>query len=594
MHPHQLTATNRIYLYCGLLSLGGFLFGYNFNVVAIVVGMPLFQEDIGEVSQIRIYSGAMALGAAAGAVVGGILADRMGRKQSMIVSGIVFLVGSFFQTGGNNQALILVGRVITGLSVGVFTMLVPLYISEIAPKNLRGRLITIHQFAITVGILCASWICYGTIKIPNDTSWRLPIGIQMIPCLVMVILVCFIPESPRYLMYRHHDVAALNVLAKIHGDGSASHPEVYMEYISIKQTIAYERTFTDFRRYSRLLSKAPENNGRRLLLGILTQSFQQLTGINPILVFATHILQSIGLSGAYSSLFANAIGATVNTIFTIPAIFFIDRIGRRRAMLIGSGTLCICLIIMSVLSIITSTISRSDFYDSTSEGPLFDNSAIPVMQQARNQAIAFIAIEYFFVIVFAVTWGPLGWIYISELYGQGVRAKALSISTSFGWLLNFAVFEFSTPMFVNIKGHSYIVFACCCAAITLVVYFYFPETKGKSLEEIDLIFGSDIGYYDVNSHHPQTAAATLLHMEKIQKKNANMYPFPLSKSSAFTPSEEPVTNGQNDIRQSDIVNENFSRVPPMEQRPSSRYLGKQPAILTSALASRSSSLSSST
>ncbi|SAL98239.1 hypothetical protein [Absidia glauca] len=488
--------------------------------MAIVASMPYFIKEIGNTTQLRGYSGSMLLGAFAGSIAGGKLADQIGRKALMTSSSVLFLVGSVFQTGGDNSAIMYCGRVLTGFCVGIYSMLVPLYQSEIAPKQLRGRLITCYQYAITLGIFCASWISYGTKPIDNGSSWRIPMGVQVIPCLILLILIYFIPESPRYLMYRNHDSDALIVLSKLHGDGSSNHPDVYMEYVAMKQTITYEKTFKNYASYSRLFSGPPEDNRRRLLLGILTQIFQQLTGINPILLFAPQALHASGLNVRDTSLFADCIGTSINMVATIPAIFFIDKFGRRSTMLVGASLLCICLIIMSVLSIVAHFLYGGDYssLDDRQDNFVFEG-------QTKREAIAFVCMEYIYVAVFAYTWGNLGWVYPSELYNQGVRAKALSITNGFGWLLNFAVFEFYTPMLSNTHGRSFIVFACCCATIVVVVYFYFPETKGKSLEEIDLIFGCDIGYYSVDAHHPQTAAATLVHMEKIQRKNASKYPF---------------------------------------------------------------------
>ncbi|KAI8333582.1 hypothetical protein BC941DRAFT_473329 [Chlamydoabsidia padenii] len=489
--------------------------------MAIVAAMPYFVEEIGKSNHLRWYSASMLLGAFVGSMAGGKLADQIGRKALMTTSSVLFLVGSIFQTGGNNSALILCGRALTGVCVGIYSMLVPLYQSEIAPKQLRGRLITIYQYAITLGIFCASWISYGTKPINNGSSWRLPMGVQVIPCLVLLIMIYFIPESPRYLMYRNYDSDALIVLSKIRGDGSSNHPDVYMEYVSMQQTISYEKTFKNYASYSRLFSGPPEDNRRRLLLGILTQAFQQLTGINPILLFAPQVLNRSGMHVKNTALFADCIGTSINMVATIPAIFFIDKFSRRSTMVVSAALLCICLVIMAALSMMSNFLYSEDIYatfDEGTDGYYFEG-------QIKREAIAFVCMEYIYVAIFAYSWGSLGWVYPTELYGQGVRAKALSITNGFGWLLNFAVFEFYTPMLMETHGGSFIVFACCCAVIVICVYFYFPETKGKSLEEIDLIFGCDIGYYSVDAHHPQTAAATLIHMEKVQKKNASKYPF---------------------------------------------------------------------
>ncbi|CAO3580965.1 unnamed protein product [Absidia cylindrospora] len=511
--------------------------------MALVVIMPYFIDEIGKPTQLRGFSGTMALAAFIGSLASGVLADRIGRKPLMAFASVIFLVGSLFQTGGDNAALVFCGRAVTGVCVGIYSMLVPLYQSEIAPKHLRGRLITIHQYAITLGIFCASWVVYGTIKIQNGSSWRLAMGLQMIPCLILLILIQLIPESPRYLMSCDYDTEALHVLAKIHGEGSIDHPDVCMEYVTILQSIEYERTFKNHGSYTRLFSKAPENNWKRLLLGILTQSFQQLTGINAILLYAPQILHSAGLSGVYPSIFANCISSTVNMLATIPAVFLIDRFGRRSSMVVGAFILCICLVIMAVLSLTAHFIYGGDYSSEAEPAPTNDSGVFDQFRfrgVAKKESIAFISIQYLYLAVFAYTWGPLGWIYPSELYGQDVRAKALSITSGFSWLLNFAVSEFSTPMLLTIHGRSYIVFACCCAFIVFFVYFFFPETKGKSLEEIDLIFGSDIGYFEVNGHHHQTAAATLIHMERMQKKNASKYPFHLGKSGPILSSSNTI------------------------------------------------------
>ncbi|KAI8340853.1 general substrate transporter [Chlamydoabsidia padenii] len=532
----RLTANNRVCMYCSLLAVGGFLFGYNFNIMTTVDLMPYYIKEISFATKRRGYIGTMTLGAIVGALVVGVLADRIGRKPTMVFSCIIFLVGSLFQTGADNAALMLSGRAATGFSVGIYSALVPLYQSELAPKHLRGRLIAIYQYAITLGIFCASWVAYGLNNIQSGTSWRLAMGIQMIPCLILLFLICFVPESPRYLMYRNYDNDALHVLSKIHGDGSADHPDVYMEYVAIQQSIKYEKTFKNRNSYARVFSGSPENNRRRLLLGILTQSFQQLTGINPILMFAPQVLHTAGLSGLHSSLISTCISATVNMGATIPALFLLDRFGRRGTMLVGAVCLCICLIVMSILSITAHFVYGGDYATEIEVTDTATHSVFGIIGHIKQEAIAFIAMQYLYVAVFAYTWGPLGWIYPSELYNQGIRAKALSLTSGFSWILTFAVFEFSTPMLLQIHGKSYVVFTCFCVIIIVVVYFYFPETKGKSLEEIDLIFGSNIGYFDVNSHHiHQTAAATLVHMEKVQRKNAGQYPFQLGDTGPHLP-----------------------------------------------------------
>ncbi|CAO3643756.1 unnamed protein product [Cunninghamella blakesleeana] len=474
--------------------------------------MPMFKDTVFSLNDIGFLSGTFMLGAFLGALFGGLMADISGRKPLMLFSTGIFIFGNIMQVGGDRIPVFIGGRIVTDQG-------------ELAPKNKRGQLITIYQFAITLGIGIAYWVNYGCVQIVSDTSWRLPFGLQLIPCLILAFCIPFIPESPRYLMSKNSDKDALETLAKVRGSGSLTHPDVFIEYISIKQNILFERRYKNNGSYKKLFAKGPENNRKRLLIGVLAQCFQQLVGINIILMFAPQIMRASGLNNANSTLLANSISGTINIIMTIPAFFLADRLSRRITMMAGSILCCIFLVIMTVLSHTARFQYNQNIWDQSSTSMSQNQStAPPPRTQEQRETVAFIAMIYLYV-------APTGWIYPSELYGQGVRAKALSITTAFGWLLNYAILQLAPIMLDGIHGRTFAVLGCFCAAIAIIVYKLFPETQGKSLEEIDLIFGCRMNYFDVNGHHAQTARAAIMTVENAYKNNNQLYSLTLTDTN---------------------------------------------------------------
>lgn len=334
----------------------------------------------------------------------------------------------------------------------------------------------------------------------------------------------------------------MKTLAKIRGDGTASHNDVLMEFAEIKQNITFEHKLFHDHRYKRLFYPGPENNRRRLLLGMSVQIFQQLTGVNALLVFAPQIFRATGLPGRDAALFANGISGSINLLATIPAMIFIDKWGRRPTMIIGA---ILCGILIGIMAILSGVYGYTYNNHTTGVQPSTGTVATNLDPQnpfllfdADGPIIGFLFVMYLCVAVYSCTWGSLGWIYPAELYSQGVRAKALGISTASNWLFTFAVLQLTPVLLQKIHWRTYVLFSIMCLIMAIVVHCYFPETNGKSLEEVDLIFSCGFNYYDVDVHHPQTAAAALEQMEKVQQKNKDIYRFP------FTP-EQTVSNQQN-------------------------------------------------
>ncbi|KAG1462271.1 hypothetical protein G6F56_005553 [Rhizopus delemar] len=505
--------------------------------------MPSFQADMMGVdsSTNSLMITSLLAGAFVGAISSGPLADMIGRKALMALGTVIFIFGNVLQVGADDLKTMYGGRAITGVSMGmismVFTNIKTPDQSEIAPKIMRGRLMSLQQFAMTCGMALSYWIDYKFVDIIDTSGWRLAIGLQLIPALFCLVgLLLFIPESPRYSIYKKHTNAALITLSKIRGDGSTTHNDVLMEFIEIKQNITFEHNIFPHDRYKRLFLRGPENNRRRLLLGMAVQIFQQLIGVSAILLFAPQIFQAAGLDGRDVALFANGLSGSINLLATIPAIFFIDKWGRRPTMIIGAILCSICVGIMAVLSglhgygyglIITGT-----SIDNPSMG--MQKNPLMLLFDSGGPTIGFLVVMYTYVAIYSLTWGTLGWVYPAELYAQGVRAKALGISTASNWLFTYVVFQLTPIMLEKIEWRTYVLFCVLCLIIAIVVHLYFPETNGKSLEEVDLIFSCRFNYYDVNVHHPQTAAEALSQMEKIQQRDKNLYRFPFTPDKTFS------------------------------------------------------------
>ncbi|CAO0802900.1 unnamed protein product [Mucor circinelloides] len=546
--PITFTTNTRVYFYCCFLALGGLLYGYNFGVLTGLLLMPSFQQDMRittDTINSALISTLMA-GAFVGAIVSGPLADTIGRKALMALGTIIFIFGNVLQVGSNDLNTMYGGRGVTGISLGILSMVVPLYQSEIAPKDMRGRLMSIQQFAITLGTAISYWIDYAFVNVPGSVGWRLALGLQLIPALICLIgLLLFIPQSPRHSIDKNKHAEALETLAKIRGDGTKTHKNVLMEFTEMKQNITFEHKLYKDHKYKRIFSSGSENNRKRLWIGMAVQIFQQLTGVNALLVFAPQIFQATGLKGRDAALFANGISGSINLLATIPAMIFIDRWGRRPTMIIGAILCSVCICILAILSGVHgfaySTADSILQQDMPSANTGKSGNPLYLIFDANGATIGFLIVMYVCVAIYSCTWGTLGWIYPAELYSQGVRAKALGISTASNWLFTYAVLQLTPIMLQKIYWRTYVLFSAMCLVIAIIVHWQFPETSGKSLEEVDLIFSGKFNFYDVHVHHPQTAAAALAQMERVQQRNKNIYRFP------FTP-ERTLSNHHHNRR----------------------------------------------
>ncbi|KAH8680743.1 sugar transporter [Xylariales sp. PMI_506] len=479
-----------------LASIGGVLFGYDQGVISGVLVMDNFAKTFPKLANDTTLKGWMVsvltLGAMVGALINGPVSDRLSRRWSITLATTVFVVGSIIQAAAQNLPMIFVGRAIAGVSIGMLSMVVPLYLSEMAPPNLRGALVSLQQLGITLGIMVAFWIDYGTAYIGGNgenqspAAWRLPLALQCIPAVILGVGTLFLPYSPRWLMLKDREEEALKTLARIRrvpeNDWRLQRELLEIKAASIfdRETVAekYAGVNSKFKimvsQYTELFTDPHLN--KRLLIACLLQIIQQFTGINAIIYYAPTIFQSIGLSGNSVDLLATGVVGIIDFLCTFPAIMFMDRWGRKGILLSGA-------VGMGVSQLIVATIYA-----------VYQNS----WAEHTSAGWACAVFIWLYIASFAYSIGCVNWIMPSELFPPANRAKAVGIAIGTNWLSNFIVGLITPRMLASIKFGTFYFFLAFCIILFVWVYFFVPETKGVRIEEMDKLFGGNQGELDVN------------------------------------------------------------------------------------------------
>ena len=308
----------------------------------------------------------------------------------------------------------------------------------------------------------------------SSAAWRIPLALQIVPALILAVGILFFPFSPRWLMAQGRDNEALMVLKRIR---SASTIDVLDEYNDIKNEIEFERK-QSIKSYSQFFYPPLR---RRLILGISIQVLQQLTGINSIMYYAPEIFKQAGLNDQRASLLATGINGFVIVLATIPAILFIDKLGRRFILIIGA------ILMSSSMLIIGGTMGIHGYtYFNQTTG------ATQVIIPNQTASYTIICFVYIFVASFAFSWGPTAWVYCTEIFPLSMRSKGTSITTAANWAANCIVSFLVPALLENITYGTYLIFGFFCVAMGIIIYLFYPETKGKSLEDMDLVFGRSI------------------------------------------------------------------------------------------------------
>lgn len=463
------------YVVGSFACIGGGLFGLDISSMSGVLNNKAYLETFhhpGPSAQ-----GAMVAAMPAGSLVGALLvtqlADRIGRKRTIILAGLVWVIGSILQCASVNRGMLVVGRIISGISVGLSSAVVPIYQSEITAPSIRGRIVSLQQWSITWGIFLQYFVQFGCSYINGVASFRIPWGLQMIPALILSAGMTMFPESPRYLFDQGREDEALQVLADLHGGGDKTNELVVLEYEEIKQQVYFERT-EGAKSYLDLFKG---DNPRRVMLGCCLQMWSQLTGMNVMMYYVVYVFQGAGLTGTRANLIASSVNYVLNVALTVPAIMYIDKWGRRPMLLAGTLAMGFWLCMVGGLQ------GHFGHWGSV-------DGAARIWVVSGNDAAtkAIIVCSYFFVCSFAITMGPVSWTYPAELYSLRVRGKAVSLATASNWLFNTALAWAVPPGLANIAWKTYFIFAAFNFAACIHVFFMYPETVGRSLEEIEDIF----------------------------------------------------------------------------------------------------------
>ncbi|KAG5339837.1 hypothetical protein C0989_003346 [Termitomyces sp. Mn162] len=416
---------------------------------------------------------AMPAGSLIGALLVTQLADRLGRKKTVILAGMIWVIGSILQCASINRGMLVVGRIVSGISVGLSSAVVPIYQSEITPPSIRGRIVSLQQWSITWGILIQYFIQFGCSYIDGVASFRIPWGLQMIPAIILSLGMTMFPESPRYLFDQGREEEALQVLADLHGGGDTNNELVVLEYEEIKQQVYFERT-EGAKSYLDLLKPG---NPRRVMLGCTLQMWSQLTGMNVMMYYIIYVFRGAGLTGVRGNLIADAVQYVLNVAFTdviqswflVPAIFYIDKWGRRPMLVIGTLLMGFWLCLVGGLQ------ARFGHW-----GPVDgDSTSLPYGVDIKS-----------LMIIFKAIWLVTGHDAATKaiIYSLKIRGKAVSLATATNWAFNTALAFAVPPGLASIAWKTYFIFATFNFAACIHIFFMFPETVGRTLEEVEEIF----------------------------------------------------------------------------------------------------------
>ncbi|KAK6204393.1 sugar transporter 1 [Scheffersomyces amazonensis] len=482
-----------ISLFCLLVAFGGFVFGFDTGTIGGFLNMTDFQERFGQInSEGEHYISTVRTGLIVsvfniGCAIGGIflskIGDMFGRRIGLMFTMVVYVVGIIVQISSQRQWYqFMIGRIITGLAVGTVAVLSPLFISETAPKTLRGPLVCCFQLCITLGIFIGYCVCFGTKDLSDSRQWRVPLGLCFLWAIFLVTGMVFMPESPRYLVEKQKIEEAKRSISRSN-KVDPEDPFVYSEIELIQAGIDRE-ALAGSASWTELITGKPAIF-RRVIMGIMLQSLQQLTGINYFFYYGTTIFQAVGLEDSFET---SIILGTVNFASTFVGIYIIERLGRRVTLLGGSFWMFVCLLIYACIG------SFRLFKDGNYTGA--------DTYEASGNAMIFITCLYIFF--FASTWAGGVYTIISESYPLRIRSKAMAVATAFNWLWGFLI-SFFTP-FITERIHFYFgfVFAGCLLFSLFYVYFFVSETKGLTLEEVDQLYADRVAPWKSSSWKPHT------------------------------------------------------------------------------------------
>ncbi|KAI0134562.1 MFS sugar transporter [Xylariales sp. AK1849] len=470
--------------------MGSVLYGYDLGVIAGVIGSTDFKARFNASpaengAVVSLFTG----GAFFGAMFAGPSGDYLGRRMTIFLGALIFIVGGSVQTAAETLSYLYAGRFFAGLGVGFLTMIIPLYQAEIAHPSIRGRVTALQQFMLGIGALMAGWITWGTNRdYSDDKQWRIALGIQILPSVILAALILLFPESPRWLIDHNKGEKGLQTLARLHANGNVNDPWVQAEFAQIQEQITFEHEH-EAKSYKELF--VSRSSFRRLFLACALQASIQMTGVSAIQYFSVTIFAQMGIS-TDNALKYQAINSILALLAQIACILTIDKFGRRRLLIFGNLVNCLMFLIAAIL---LGTYRTSTTWTMlVTEMPVTDTSA-PLPR------------TWLYNISFSYACGPLSWIIPAEIFDTHTRSKGVSIATMMSYAFNTMIGQVTDIAIANVGGWRYfIVFVVCNFTNAVFFYLVLPETKGLPLEEMNYLFtnaplivpGSDKSTYTAN------------------------------------------------------------------------------------------------
>ncbi|OLL26723.1 High-affinity glucose transporter [Neolecta irregularis DAH-3] len=430
---------------------------YDQGVMSGLITGPYFKDYFNQPTRAELGTmvAILEVGAFFSSLMVGRIGDIIGRRKTIFYGSIIFVIGGAVQASSVGFKSLLLGRILSGVGVGMLSTIVPIYQSEISPSHNRGKLACIEFTGNVVGYASSVWVDYFCSFIEDDYSWRLPLFLQCVMGSLLALGYFVISESPRWLLDHDHDEEGMRVIANLHGGGDINHPRAREGYREIKEGILLMRLEGE-RSYMHMFKRYK----RRLGIAMSSQMFAQLNGINVISYYAPLVFEQAGWVGR-NAVLMTGINGIIYVLSTIPPWYVVDRWGRRPCLLWGAFVMCVSLTIISILM-------------------WWDRPPTPSL------VVVFVIIYNAF---FGFAWGPIPWLYPPEILPLKIRAKGASLSTATNWAFNWVVGELTPILQDLIKWRLYLIHATSCVLSFIVVYFFYPETAGLALEEMDSLFG---------------------------------------------------------------------------------------------------------
>ncbi|KAK7547710.1 general substrate transporter [Phyllosticta citricarpa] len=510
----------RAYMLACSACFGGMLFGFDIGIIGGVLTLPAFKKVYGLENrsatslanlEANIVSTLQA-GCFAACFIASWIADKWGRRTGLLLSAAIAIVGCVMQAAGEGHiAVMYIGRFVAGLGVGAASMITPLYVSENAPRAIRGGLTGLYQLFIATGTMLAFWTNYGSLlHLSGNSTFIVPLIVQALPAICLLISMWLCNESPRWLAKQDRREEALRILTRIR-QLPEEHPYIQSELAEIQDQLDHERELVGGSSYKDLLREMwlIPGNRKRALISIGLMIAQQMTGTNALNYFAPQIFKSLGIGKTESGLFATGIYGVVKMVACACFLLFAaDSLGRRRSLLWTSIAQGCCMYYIGLYI-------RID--------PPVEGDPVPPAGYVAIVAVFLFASFYQF------GWGPCPWIYTSEIPSARLRSMNVALAAGTQWLFNFVVAR-ATPNMIATVGRSgygtYLIYGSFSFSMFVFVWFFIPETKGLSLERMDELFGVTEFHRDTETGHRSSVSTPRVVDEKHGIEQVEVAPQP--------------------------------------------------------------------